>query len=161
MSIKACKQCGEIKPLDDFYAAPGNLDGKSGKCKECIKANARANRAANIDYYREYDRKRGGGRWSQEYLDSDAFKESARRAKEKWAANNPIKVKAATKVGNTVRDGKLDKSVSCEVCGTTDAVIHGHHDDYSKPLEVRWLCAACHRQWHVENGEALNAGEVA
>ncbi len=154
--MKTCKQCDQTKPLDDFYAAPCNLDGKSGKCKECIKANARANRAANIEYYREYDRKRGGGRWSQEYLNSMAYKESCKKSNQKYRASNPAKYQAHTMVGNAVRDGRLEKLNECEGCGSR-VNIHGHHDDYAKPLEVRWLCAACHKQWHVENGEALNA----
>ncbi|MCR4304963.1 MAG: hypothetical protein NUV63_12205 [Gallionella sp.] len=36
----------------------------------------------------------------------------------------------------------------CEVCGTHPA--HGHHDDYSKPLAVRWLCPAHHREHHAK-----------
>jgi hypothetical protein len=43
----------------------------------------------------------------------------------------------------------------CEVCRTTEK-IHAHHDDYAKPLNVRWLCSAHHSQWHAKNGEALN-----
>jgi len=35
----------------------------------------------------------------------------------------------------------------CEVCGRA---AHMHHDDYAKPLEVRWLCPAHHRQFHDE-----------
>ena len=37
----------------------------------------------------------------------------------------------------------------CEICGgcKTDA----HHDDYNKPLEVRWLCRNCHKEWHMNN----------
>ena len=31
------------------------------------------------------------------------------------------------------------------------------HDDYAKPLSVRWLCGKCHTAWHQENGEGLNA----
>jgi len=41
------------------------------------------------------------------------------------------------------------------VCGSSE-YIHAHHDDYDKPLDVRWLCAAHHKQWHDENGEAKN-----
>jgi hypothetical protein len=45
---------------------------------------------------------------------------------------------------------------SCEKCGTEKA--QKHHEDYSKPLEVRWLCKACHLLEHggstkpAENG---------
>ena len=35
----------------------------------------------------------------------------------------------------------------CEVCG--DTKVEKHHDDYSKPLEVRWLCKTHHRELHA------------
>jgi hypothetical protein len=34
----------------------------------------------------------------------------------------------------------------CEVCGNQKA--EAHHDDYSKLLEVRWLCDEHHKQHH-------------
>ena len=37
----------------------------------------------------------------------------------------------------------------CEICGDLETVAH--HDDYSKPLTVRWLCRKHHQEWHREN----------
>lgn len=51
-------------------------------------------------------------------------------------------------VRRAVSAGKLHKS-PCESCG--ELAVQGHHDDYSKPLEVRWLCSPCHRDWHKRN----------
>jgi hypothetical protein len=38
----------------------------------------------------------------------------------------------------------------CEACGAAEA--HAHHDDYSKPLEVRWLCPVHHAEYHRRAG---------
>lgn len=136
---RKCKGCNEIKPLIDFYKHQKARDCRMNKCKECVKAAVRANRLINLEYYREYDRKRGN-RQGPDY-------------QKNYRRKNQIKYKAHSAVGNAVRDGRLLKSKNCENCDGTGA-IHGHHDDYTKPLEVRWLCAACHRQWHVKHGEA-------
>jgi len=40
----------------------------------------------------------------------------------------------------------------CEVCGSTQD-INRHHDDYTKPLEIRWLCSPCHWETHVPRAE--------
>ena len=41
----------------------------------------------------------------------------------------------------------LLKKQPCEICATTEKV-EAHHDDYSKPLEVRWLCKTHHQEHH-------------
>jgi hypothetical protein len=68
--------------------------------------------------------------------------EKVRAAKKRWEAANPDKRAAHIAVNNAVRDGRLTKG-PCEVCGATVGV-DAHHDDYAKPLKVRWLCHPCH-----------------
>lgn len=52
--------------------------------------------------------------------------------------------KARSDLNHAIDQGSV-KRESCEVCGK-DA--EAHHDDYDKPLEVRWLCFAHHRKHH-------------
>lgn len=40
---------------------------------------------------------------------------------------------------------------SCEQCGS-DRRVAGHHEDYSRALDVVWLCPKCHRAWHRFKG---------
>jgi hypothetical protein len=54
---------------------------------------------------------------------------------------------ARTALNRAVRKGKVERGV-CEVCAEPNA--QGHHDDYDKPLDVRWLCPAHHAETHRE-----------
>jgi hypothetical protein len=56
------------------------------------------------------------------------------------------KVKAAqAMVHRAVKEGRLNRQ-PCEFCGSLKT--DGHHDDYSKPLSVRWMCRRCHNIYH-------------
>jgi len=60
--------------------------------------------------------------------------------------------------------GKLIRQ-PCENCGQNVGEpgikrIEAHHDDYNKPLQVRWLCAACHKAWHAANIAVLRSVEL-
>lgn len=50
-------------------------------------------------------------------------------------------------IWNHYRRDKKIKNQPCEICGCDKS--EAHHDDYSKPLEVRWLCRKCHRHLHT------------
>lgn len=59
-----------------------------------------------------------------------------------------IRQRARDAVANAIRDGRLTKG-PCEKAGPgCDGKVHAHHTDYAKPLDVRWLCEAHHREEH-------------
>jgi hypothetical protein len=70
------------------------------------------------------------------------------RYRERFQAKYPLKAEAHRLVHNAIARGDLVRQ-PCERCGTTER-IHAHHDDYTKPLEVRWLCQSHHIQRHQE-----------
>lgn len=49
-----------------------------------------------------------------------------------------------------IKDGILVRPDCCEDCDLPEKNIAGHHDDYTKPLSVRWLCRVCHGKQHVK-----------
>lgn len=46
-----------------------------------------------------------------------------------------------------VDHGEIKRETACEQC-SSERHVEAHHDDYSKPLVVRWLCASCHSKHH-------------
>lgn len=46
-----------------------------------------------------------------------------------------------------IRRGELRRPGTCSKCGASGK-IHGHHPDYSRPLDVVWLCVNCHWAEH-------------
>ncbi len=55
------------------------------------------------------------------------------------------KDRARKTLNNAISDGRAVRG-SCVVCGKPNA--HGHHTDYSKPMEVIWLCIQHHSDLH-------------
>lgn len=129
--MKTCTGCQQTKPTDDFYAHPKMADGHLSQCKECIKGKVRQHRRLN-ESVREYDRKRGS---RMPLASLQAYRQK-----------NPDAYRAHTAVSNAVRDGRLKKE-PCLFCA--EERVHGHHRDYSAPLDVIWLCAKCHHRLHA------------
>lgn len=72
--------------------------------------------------------------------------EKIRTSHAKWRKSNPHKIFAHQKVMIAVRSGKMDR-MPCYICGKK---AYAHHEDYSKPLEVMWLCPVHHRARHKQ-----------
>jgi hypothetical protein len=65
-----------------------------------------------------------------------------------WKKRNPLKRAAQNALNNAIRDGKLMKPSICQRCDVQGR-IQAHHPDYTKPLEVEWLCIECHAAEHT------------
>jgi ribosomal protein S27AE len=63
---------------------------------------------------------------------------------------HPEKYIARMEVLKARRKGLINKE-PCEVCGNKE--VHAHHDDYSKPLKIRWLCKKHHLEIHNKKEE--------
>jgi hypothetical protein len=61
-------------------------------------------------------------------------------------AENRLKYAARQACICAIRTGELVRQ-SCELCGSTEKT-DAHHDDYSRPLDVRWFCRPCHIAFH-------------
>jgi hypothetical protein len=73
--------------------------------------------------------------------------------KKRSLENNPIQAAAMKIYKYALRQGKLERG-PCAVCGATEN-IDGHHTDYTKPLDVVWLCKPHHREEHKRLRECV------
>jgi hypothetical protein len=148
---KKCFKCNEVKPLTEFYPHPKMADGHLNKCKTCTKNDVK-HRYDRLDGVHEYEHER-------------AQRPERRANRVEYGRTHrklyPEKARARTAVSNGLRDGKITKG-PCVHCGTTEKV-QAHHHDYSKPLDVEWVCFKCHRE--REHGQKIRGarhdGDVA
>lgn len=164
--MKKCNKCGETKPLSEFYKDCKALDGYRGRCKLCQNATIKCWREANPDRkaaidkaWYEANKERHATVtkvWREANLEQVAARKKAwgianpdkvranlERAKERW----PEKFAARKAANHAITAGYLVRQ-PCEVCGALE--VHGHHDDYSQPLAVRWLCHKHHMEYHAQ-----------
>jgi Bacterial regulatory proteins, luxR family len=66
-----------------------------------------------------------------------------------WQLRHPEKKAAHEALHRALKSGIIQKPEVCMGCGGPDP--EGHHPDYSKPLEVEWLCNACHHKRHQKS----------
>lgn len=76
----------------------------------------------------------------------------------RWADKNRDKKSAHNAVYFAIKVGKIKKNTFCEICKEEFPLhmIYAHHKDYSKKLEVVWLCFWCHYKIHNEKEVKIN-----
>jgi transposase-like protein len=111
-------------------------------------------REANLEKIQAYDKARANAphrvQARKEYVTTENGKQARQKANANYRKKYPMKYAAHVITRNHIRDGKLVPWKICSACGSTEK-IEGHHDDYTKPLDVRWLCESCHKDWHRHN----------
>lgn len=151
-----CYKCGNVKE-----------NPNSSHCNSCA-SEYNKKRWADVLAPR-VNRKRGPvlcpcGQKKEDY--SSYCKDCAARNMKAWRLKQAGGVVKPKKIALTPEEKKLRRdvraithsalrrgiliSLPCEVCGT-DTNIEAHHDDYSKPLDVRWLCKSHHDDHHKNN----------
>lgn len=139
---KRCNRCHQSKPANE-------VGPKNGQCAECRKElqwlyrrtpQSLELRRASDRARREKNREKFRTKWNNSY----------REKKKSRTDEDFLKLRARSKVRDAVRFGKINKPDRCQTCGGM-GIISGHHKDYSKPLEVDWLCPLCHSQEHMKH----------
>jgi hypothetical protein len=109
------------------------------------------------EYQREYQRKRRldeNYREKQRIYYREWYQENGRNRADdyaeailEWRQEHPDRVKAGVQLREAIKKGEIRKPTECQRCGRIARLV-GHHDDYSKPLDVIWLCYSCHKLEH-------------
>lgn len=148
-----CNMCGQTKPETDFYVHQAAPTGRQTRCKGCWKISH--SRSLEEKRATEEGRKKRSA-WRRTRTLTDAAVERERRHSRKFATEHPEKVSAQRMVRRALSSGKLTRPDKCGHCGQPSIPfrdgrpsIQAHHHDYSKPLDVMWLCVDCHAREHA------------
>lgn len=143
-----CRKCGV-----EFVPTAGQIKKRNYSCKAC-------NRAFQTEWRRKQEvagkpvrGKKPAPDWWEAYrtkYHADPANRAQRAANMRRYRVDPKlapRHQARLAVRRAVEAGTLVKN-PCQVCGA--AKVQGHHSDYTKPLDVMWLCQTHHRQLHAK-----------
>jgi hypothetical protein len=105
--------------------------------------NRKKRRAFQREWYIKNKKKRTAQ--IKKYQQSPAGLKARQISRKRMEEKYPEKIQARQEVLKALRKGLLVKR-PCEVTGCKIKKVEAHHDDYSKPLEVRWRCRRHHRE---------------
>jgi len=180
---KRCGRCKRIKPIDAFGHNRSRSDGRSWRCKVCNREAAReyyAKHGARLLARRRelYARDGYSGRLRRlryhqnnreiQRLATQRYRrknlERIRARSRRYYVENLRKVRAHTLLRQALTYGDVQRA-ECEICTFLGLVSNwrktvAHHEDYERPLDVRWLCHAHHRQLHAGHFSLLPSWSI-
>lgn len=144
METKKCSECGRILPLSEFNKNRNTKDGLQVRCRDCFSRYNKARYAANREKTKEAVKR---------YRAENPANELETRLK--TCRKNPTRTNANRAVAAALRAGVIERPHTCSGCGCSDTEhrIEAHHHDYTKPLDVIWLCTLCHRRMDARRRE--------
>lgn len=165
--MSKCKVCSSADCADYYHRNREKVDQKNREWKagnvERVRKYQRDRHRHQMEYneayrthYLAYQRGLSKQQWEEIKSDPERlaeYRESAVKRTMKWQKENPEKYRAHQILRKAIINGEIEKGIICEDCGYEDLVeddLVGHHEDYTKPLEVIWLCGPCHRVRHRE-----------
>ena len=131
--MKTCRTC-ENNFIDTYFYT------RSPHCKKCFYEKKRIVEKKNPERTRRYKRE-GRNRYRKQHPEM-------RFGRINWKPEHY----EIWKINYKVYKAKLKKG-KCIECG--DENVHAHHPDYSKPLDVIWLCPLHHK--HVHQGRVFRS----
>jgi hypothetical protein len=137
LNQRYCPKCKSEKPMGAFGRAtnrPGNVDSY---CRACRNASGRAKYAA--------DPKTGRAKSRASYYRYQGWGRDANAC----SAHSAVAHAAHEAVHRALKRGVLVRPDACSLCDGEEYAIHAHHDDYTRALDVIWLCAPCHKLCHA------------
>lgn len=156
VDVKKCTGCLISKTTDLFFKDKQKSDGFTSRCKECGLKYSKEYKERDVAAFRERIRRRDMSpdrlkkrrEYSSKIVRTATRKEYDKKQSQKYRRENIEKVRAHWRVSYEVKSGRM-KRMPCSICGSEQR-ISAHHDDYSKPLDVTWLCPDHHRKRHME-----------
>ena len=121
--MKKCTKC-LIEKLPSQFLIDKRYNTQNAECRDCNSTRAR------------------------QWRSTVKGQERSRFLKKRTVQREPANSKARRLVRDAIKNGKL-KRLPCETCGAINT--HAHHSDYNHPLQVIFLCAIHHREWHKNN----------
>ena len=152
---KKCGRCGVLKSRSDFHKRQRSKDGLQSYCKVCDRDTSvrQRNTEKRKEYAKQWVASESGKASNRTYLSSATGMEARRRRAKKHRQKNPLKAAARLAVRRAVESGLLIRPNDCSRCGRAPPYrrdgrsgIQAHHADYSRTLDVVWMCITCHRE---------------
>lgn len=127
-----------------------NKEKEKAQRKDYYQQNKEQENQYSKDYRQQH--KEQINQYNKDYHEKN--KEQIKARMRIYYQQNPKQREAYILFRKAIRNGSIIRPNSCSYC-PKECIPEGHHEDYSQPLEVIWLCRGCHQQWHVDRAELI------